>query len=115
MDQADLPCPAPFVKIFCFSEIANRLYKPRRPVPLEGRLEIVRDAGQDAVDADGATDESTRRGRRSRVVLTPRRWRQVGGKKFPPATVTKKPDRREEHEVSRKPLRGECRVFAGVT
>jgi hypothetical protein len=29
--------------------------------------------------------------------------------------VTKKPDRREEHEVSRKPLRGECRVFPGVT
>jgi hypothetical protein len=35
--------------------------------------------GRAAVDADGAADESTRCGRRSRVVLTPRRWRQVGG------------------------------------
>jgi len=26
----------------------------------------------------------------------------------PPVTVSNKPDRREEHEVSRKPLRGEC-------
>jgi hypothetical protein len=34
---------------------------------------------------------------------------------FSGVTVTKKPDRREEHEVSRKPLRGECRVFPGVT
>jgi hypothetical protein len=31
----------------------------------------------DAVDAMGAQDECTDRGRRSRVVLTPRRWRQV--------------------------------------
>jgi hypothetical protein len=30
-----------------------------RPVSLEGRLAIVTDAGRDAVDADGAADEST--------------------------------------------------------
>src|SRR5580700_1348495 len=47
--------------------------------PTEGRLAIVTDAGRDAVDADGASDEGARGGRRSRVVLTPRRWRQVGG------------------------------------
>jgi hypothetical protein len=28
-----------------------------RPVPLEGRLAIVTNAGRDAVDADGAADE----------------------------------------------------------
>jgi hypothetical protein len=50
-------CPAPFAKIFGFSETANHLYNPRRPVPLEGRLEIVTDSGQDAVDARGARDE----------------------------------------------------------
>src|SRR5258707_9766514 len=50
-----------------------------RLVPQRGRLAIVTDAGRDAVDADDATDESTGCGRRSRVVLTPRRWRQVGG------------------------------------
>jgi hypothetical protein len=31
--------------------------KPLRPVPLEGRIAIVTDAGRDAVDADGAKDE----------------------------------------------------------
>jgi hypothetical protein len=29
----------------------------RHPVPLEGRIAIVTDAGGDAVDADGASDE----------------------------------------------------------
>jgi hypothetical protein len=53
-----------------------------------GRLAIVTDAGRDAVDADGATDESAARGRRSRVVLTPSRWCQVGGDK-PLTTVAK--------------------------
>src|ERR1700686_49900 len=33
-------------------------------------------------------------GRRSRVVLTPRRWRQVRGKQFPGATVARKPGHR---------------------
>ena len=51
----------------------------RRPVPTEGRLAIVTNAGRDAVDADGAFDEWRYRGRRSRVVLMPRRWHQVGG------------------------------------
>ena len=58
--------------------------------PLEGRIAIVTDAGLDAMDADGATDESTGCGRRSRVVLTPRRWRQVLEKTLL-ATVAKKP------------------------
>jgi len=31
------------------------------------------------VDAVAPEDEGCNRGRRSRVVLTPRRWRQVGG------------------------------------
>ena len=44
----------------------------------EGRFAIVTDVRRDAVDADGASDEGARGGRRSRVVLTPRRWRQVG-------------------------------------
>jgi hypothetical protein len=30
-------------------------------------------------------------------------------------TVAKKPGRRGEHAISRKPLRGECRVISGVT
>jgi hypothetical protein len=57
----------------------NQLYLFGRPVPLEGRFAIVTSAGRDAVDADGASDEGAGRGRRSRVVLTPRRWCQVRG------------------------------------
>jgi hypothetical protein len=45
-------CPAPFAKIFWFSTDPNHLPIPGRPVPLEGRLAIVTDAGRDAVDAD---------------------------------------------------------------
>ena len=56
-----------------------------------------------------AFDERHRRGRRSRVVLTPRRWRSSRQLTLP-ATVTKKPDRRGELEVSRKPLRREGRT-----
>jgi hypothetical protein len=34
-------------------------YTNVHPVPSEGRLAIVTDAGRDAVDANGASDEST--------------------------------------------------------
>ncbi len=50
---------------------------------------IVTNAGRDAVDVDGAIDESAGCGRRSRVVLTPRRWRQVGGGNFASDGVNK--------------------------
>jgi hypothetical protein len=39
-----------------FQNLKSPLYLPR-PVPLEGRLEIVTDAGQDAVDAEALLDE----------------------------------------------------------
>ena len=52
------PCPAPFAKIFWFSEQANHFNNPLYPVPLEGRFAIVTDAGRDAVAAGGAKDES---------------------------------------------------------
>jgi hypothetical protein len=53
--------------------------------PPEGRIAIVTDAGWDAVDAAASGALVKQRadewrlicGRRSRVVLTPRRWRQV--------------------------------------
>jgi hypothetical protein len=46
--------------------------------PTEGRIAIVTDAGRDAVDAAAPMTNGAYRGRRSRVVLTPRRRRQVG-------------------------------------
>jgi len=57
-DQSDFPCPVLFRKIFPFPPDPNHFYIPRRLVPHEGRIAIVTDAGRDAVDADGAADES---------------------------------------------------------
>ena len=59
---------------------------------------------------DGACDECIRLGRRSRVVLTPRRWRQVL-RKLPQDDGDKKarsPGRARRNPL--KPLRGECRA-----
>jgi hypothetical protein len=52
-------CQAPFEKIFWFSEYPNHFYIYSCPAP-RGALAIVTDVGQDAVDADGVTDENTR-------------------------------------------------------
>jgi hypothetical protein len=103
--------PAPFEKIFWFSEVANHFISTAVPSQTEGRLAIVTNAGRDAVDALALLTNSAGCGRQNRVVLTPRRRRQVCGKRFPQATVTRKPDRRGEYDISRKPLRGECRVI----
>jgi hypothetical protein len=85
--------------ILIFRRPKSPLYPPPSR-PTRGALAIVTDAGRDAVDASGASDERARlrlrqnfggrvpgpakalawtvRGRRSRVVLTPHGWRQVG-------------------------------------
>src|ERR1700676_1857920 len=54
-------------------------------------------------------------GRRSRVVLTPRRWRQVGGSNSADdgGKQARSPGRARRKPL--KPLRGECRAFSGVT
>ena len=63
------------------------------------------------MDAKVATDERDSSGRRSRVVLTPRCWRQVREKQnFSRMTVARKPGHRGERGVSRKPLRREGRI-----
>jgi hypothetical protein len=70
----------------------------------EGRAHVT-NAGWDAVDANGARDVRAERGRQSRVVLTPRRWRQVPGKRsFSGATVARKPGHRGELGISRKTI-----------
>ena len=102
-------CPAPLIKIFLFFRIRKSGYiLPVPPLP--------RGAFRDRHGRGGGMrwtlwrfkDELRQRGRRSRVVLTPRRWRQVPEKQtFSGATVAKEPGRRGELGVSRKPLRGE--------
>jgi hypothetical protein len=64
----------------------------------EGRFAIVTKRWvEDAVDAAGAPDECTCRGRRSHVVLTPRRWRQISDNALRIALVT----------VTKSPIAGE--------
>ena len=71
----------------------------------EGRLENVTDAGWDAVDAKAALDGRRRSGRQNRVVLTPRRWRQVfAGSNSPKMTGAKEPGPRGERDISRKTI-----------
>src|SRR2546430_14546529 len=78
---SEMASPAPFAKIFCFAPEANQFTDSRRPVPKEGRLAIVTNAGRDAMDAAARETNADCCGRRSRVVLTPRCWRQVCDKK----------------------------------
>src|SRR5712692_1379388 len=103
----------------------------RHPTPPQGRIAIVTDAGCGcggrgsvlrarrlrgglrSVSDQQRADERCCSVRRSRVVLTPRRWRQVRGvasaqpgldKTYPWTTVANKPGHRGEHEISRKTI-----------
>src|SRR5260370_41798426 len=90
-----------------------KLYdSPARPT--EGRFAIVTNAGRDAVDAGGAKDEGVSCGRRSRVVLTPRRWCQVRAKERG-RRGQKKTARRGERDISRKPISRGTPRDSGVT
>ena len=83
-DRSDLARPIPFVKYFCFSEFFTCRLTQITPIspaipPHRGALRNVTDAERDAVDADAPMDDRRGGGRQNRVVLTSRRWRQVGG------------------------------------
>src|SRR6266404_1869146 len=69
----------------------------------------VTNVGRDAVDAGSALDETCCSGRRSRVVLTPRCWRQVCDKKRRRRCQTSLVTGESTKETV-KPLRGEGRV-----
>src|SRR5713226_5478388 len=122
-------CPAPFAKIFRFTRRANHLYKfaPSHPtrgayhdrhgrgVGCGGRGSVLRAMGSQGgffefVSDQQHADERCCCGRRSRVVLTPRRWCQVRGvasaqpgldKTYPLTTVAKEPGHRGEREGNR--------------
>jgi hypothetical protein len=71
--------------------------------PTRGALRNVTNVRWDAVDAKAATDERGFGGRRSRVVLAPRCWRQVA-RKCPRDDGGKTAGHRGEREVSRKTI-----------
>jgi hypothetical protein len=89
----------------------NHFYIRRRPAPLRGALRNVTDVGRDAVDAAARLTGDAGSGRRSRVVLTPRRWRQVGGSDSSGEGGNKARSPGRARRKPLKPLRGECRVF----
>jgi hypothetical protein len=98
-----LPGPVRFAKIFRFPRTPNHFYNPRHPVPLEGRWPSSLTRGGMRWTRRRDLTKRAGCGRRSRVVLTPRRRRQVRErKKLSRVTVTRKPDRRGEHEGNRK-------------
>jgi len=89
-------------KYFAFA--VGQIKFTTRPVPprSEGRTRRHERWVRDAMDAVATQDERRWRGRRSRVVLAPRRWRQVLEKQsFFGMTVATKPGHREEHEGNR--------------
>ena len=101
---------SPFTKNILIFRRSKSVYNPRRPAPLGEPLAIVTDVGRDAVDAEGATDESTRGERRRRVVLMPRCWHQAS-RRYPLGDGGKKAGHRGEHVISRKAIaqgRPEC-------
>src|SRR6201996_4570891 len=83
--------------------------------PSRGALAIVTKRGTGCDGRGCAFDEGRGGGRRSRVVLTPRRWRQVSGANFPGAMVARKPGHQGEHEVSRNTIAQEMPGVLGVT
>jgi hypothetical protein len=109
---AQLIClSSPICKNISILHAAKSLHKRRRLAPVEGRIAIVTDVGSEMRwTRRRARTKRAVRGRPSRVVLTPRRRRQIGNDacaslvamlRIAPMTVTRKPDRRGEHEVSR--------------
>jgi hypothetical protein len=82
-DQADATCPVPSAKIFLFPSDANHLHIVRIPAHTKGAF---RDRHGRRVGMRWTRVALLTRahpcGRRSRVVLTPRRWRQVGERNF---------------------------------
>ena len=107
---------SPGAKNFSFRASPKSVAYPSPSCLPEGRFAIVTDVRRDAVDADALADEERDGGRRSRVVLTPRRWRSSLAGLFLRDDGDKKarsPGRARRKPL--KPLRRECRVFSGVT
>jgi|GEM_PF-5932963 len=92
-------------KYFSYSVGQISFRTPPRPVPDErGAWPIVTSVGRGMRWTLVARQTNARTsGRRSRVVLTPRRWRQVGGDD-PPAMVARKPGHQGEREGNRKTI-----------
>src|ERR1700676_3770939 len=86
---------------------------PCRPVPQRGVSRSSRTRGGMRWTQAALLTRALSCGRRSRVVLTSRRWCQVGGR--PLMTVANKPGRRGERGISRKTIARGMPGDSGVT
>ncbi len=105
--SADSPVQPSLQKYFLFPSDPNHRRISCRPVPFEGRLAIVTDAGRDAVDVEVLL---TRALKRTAKTCGPDASTLASkfAEKTPQATEAKKPDLRGERGISRKPLRGDA-------
>jgi hypothetical protein len=80
-NHADLGCPDRRRKILCFLKIRNHWHPAASRASQEGGASrSSRTLARDAMDAVTRKTGDVTRVRQSRVGLTPRRWRQVGGR-----------------------------------
>ena len=100
-----LPVQSPLAKIFPFPSDPNHLHIPRYPGPHKGafRDRHERRAGMRWTRVVRLTSAQPC-GRRSRVVLTPRRWRQVFAERSAQAKVARKPGHLGEREAAVKTI-----------
>jgi hypothetical protein len=93
----------------------NQRHIPHCPASQRGGSRSSRTRGGMRWTQRRRADERRRSGRRSRVVLTPRRWRQVRGRQLSRATVARKPGHRGERGISRKTIARGMPGVSGVT
>ena len=107
-------------KNISLSEIRNACFTALTSPQHEGRSAIVTTRGAGCNGRKGTQAMRIRCGRSSRVVVVPRRWDQVRGHAISALRPKRRrhgrrrltsPVLRREREVSRKPLRRECRMF----
>jgi hypothetical protein len=109
--QADLGRPVLSVKIFPFPSEPNHLHIFRHLVPHRGAARDRHERGAGCGGREAAPKTRAHPcGRRSRVVLTPRRWRQVGGRDSADDGGNKARSPGRARRKPLKPLRGECRA-----
>ncbi len=109
--QVDLGCPVSTRKIFPFTKIGNRVLASPSRAAQRGVSRSSRNVARDCGGRVARSDEAlVNAGRRSRVVLTPRRWGQPPGQE-PGGTGAIKPGTPGRARRSRlKPSRRECRI-----
>src|ERR1700733_3095311 len=107
-------CPALFAKIFRFTFHPNHLYIFSCPALTRGVSRSSRTRAGCGGRKERVDEGAYSCGRRSRVVLTPRRWRQVGESDFTGdgGNKARSPGRGGRDPL--KPLRREGRVFRGT-